>query len=311
MNLINGLLLLLLTVGFFGTLGFTFSSNANVSSTASVSSNAYSKMSEAAGTTCSRAENEFSVSENILSSKAAGCSAQIKTSKVDIKSENRTYPAYTAAPAAKGNYPAIVLIHSFKGFEPGYGKMVDRMAADGYVVIAPFWQTYSTSPSDAEVEALIKKSIVYLDKREDVDSERLGLTGFCAGGRYTMLFLPRIKDFKTGVAWYGFPYTGGSEIQPDKPASLIDQLDVPMLMIHGTRDQASKISDIYRYAGELDAQNKYFELKVYQGEPHGFMITKSRELSENFAAQNAYEEMIDFFDRTLKNSSGNLTNKQV
>ena len=285
MNLTGRLLLVLLVVGFFGTLGCAYSSGA------SVSSDAHSGMSEATGN--------------------ADCVAQIKASKANITSENRNYPAYIAAPATKGNYPAIVLIHSFKGFEPGYGKMVDRMAADGYVVIAPFWQTYSKSPSDAEVEALIRKSIAYLDKREDVDSERLGLTGFCAGGRYTMLFLPQIKEFKTGVAWYGFPYTGGSEIQPDKPANLIDQLDAPMLMIHGTRDQASKIYDIYRYAGELDEQNKYFELKVYQGEPHGFMITNNGELSESFVAQDAYKEMIGYFDRTLKNSSGKMINKQL
>jgi len=208
MNLISRLLLVLLTVGFLGTLGFAYASNAGVSS------NADSGMSEAEGITCSGTEHELSVSENISGSETAGCAAQIKTLTVNLTSENRTYPAYTAAPAAEGNYPAIVLIHSFKGFEPGYGKMVNRMAADGYVVIAPFWQTYSTSPSDAEVEALVRKSIAYLDKRENVDSERLGLTGFCAGGRYTMLFLPQIKEFKTGVAWYGFPYTGGTEIQP-------------------------------------------------------------------------------------------------
>ena len=151
------------------------------------------------------------------------------------------------------------------------------------------------SPPDSEVEALVTDSISYLEGRDDVDPEKLGLTGFCAGGRYTMLFLPQIKEFKSGVAWYGFPYTGGTEIQPDKPASLIDQLDVPMLIIHGTRDKASNISDIYRYAGELDAANKYFELKVYQGEPHGFMI-KDGELSENFVAQDAWGETIDSFE---------------
>lgn len=228
---------------------------------------------------------------------------RIQIATVNITSENQVYQAYTAAPATEGNYPAIVLIHSFKGFEPGYQKMVDRMAADGYVVVSPFWQTYSESPSDEEVEALIKSSLVYLEEREDVDSERLGLTGFCAGGRYTMLFLPQIKDFKSGVAWYGFPYAGETDIQPDRPADLIDQLDASMLMMHGTGDQISNVSDIYRYAGELDADDKYFELKVYQGEPHGFMITNEGELSESFVAQNAYEEMIDFFDRTLKNSS--------
>lgn len=302
MNLISRLLLFLLVVGFLGTLACTYSSNAD-------SSNAGSELQETAGMASNETGNQLSVSGQTMGIETVRCAVQIKNSTVNITSENRTYKAYTAAPAAKGNYPAIVLIHSFKGFEPGYKKMVDRMAADGYIVIAPFWQTYSNSPSDAEVEALVRNSIAYLDKREDVNSDKLGLTGFCAGGRYTMLFLPQIKEFKTGVAWYGFPYTGGSEIQPDKPGSFTDQLDVPMLMMHGTRDQASNISDIYRYAGELDASNKYFELKVYQGEPHGFMITKSGELSESFVAQDAYKEMISFFDRTLNNSSSNLTTK--
>lgn len=306
MNSIGRLLLFLFSVGFLGTLGCAYSSNSNVN--ANVSSSAGLGTQDAAITMRSGTENGQSVSEKMTGSEAASCAAQINAFKVNITSENRTYPAYTAAPAAKGSYPAIVLIHSFKGFEPGYGKMVDMMAADGYVVIAPFWQTYSTSPSDAEVEALVRNSIDYLEEREDVDSGKLGLTGFCAGGRYTMLFLPQVRDFKTGVAWYGFPYNGGTELQPDKPASLIDRLGVPMLMIHGTRDQASKITDIYRYAGELDSANKYFELKVYQGEPHGFMITKSGELSETFVAQDAYKEMMDFFDRTLKYPSSNLTN---
>ncbi len=218
---------------------------------------------------------------------------------VDIMSEGQAYPAYTAAPAAEGKYPAVVLIHSFNGFEPGYKEMVDRMAADGYVVVAPQWQTYARSPPDAEVEALIRESITYLGGREDVDPEKLGLTGFCAGGRYTMLFLPRIGEFKSGAAWYGFPYSGNSDVQPVKPADVISELESPMLIIHGTRDQASNISDIYGYAGELDAADKYFELKVYQGEPHGFMITENGELSDSFVAQDAYREMIDFFDRTL------------
>ena len=72
-----------------------------------------------------------------------------------------------------------------------------------------------------------------------------------------------------------------------------------MLIIHGTRDQASNITDIYRYAGELDAADKYFEMKVYQGEGHGFMIVNGS-LSTSFAAQNAFHEMADFFDRTLQ-----------
>jgi carboxymethylenebutenolidase len=296
MNLISKLLLFLLFVGFLGSLGLTYISNASIS-------NDGSGVLKATGLASNETGSGVSVSGQNIGIENANFTTQIQSSKVNITSQKRIYPAYTAAPAAVGEkYPAIVLIHSFKGFEPGYKVMVDRMAAAGYVVVAPFWQTYSNNASDAEVEALVRESIAYLETRKDVDSKRLGLTGFCAGGRYTMLFLPQIKEFKTGVAWYGFPYNGGTEIQPEKPVSVINQLNVPMLMIHGTRDQYSNISDIYRYAGELDAADKYFELKVYQGERHGFMITESGELSETFVAQDAYKEMISFFDRILKSS---------
>ena len=86
--------------------------------------------------------------------------------------------------------------------------MTDQFAAQGFVVLAVGWQTFEQSPADATVDQLLRDSIALLSTREDVDTERLGLTGFCAGGRYTMLFLPQIYAFGAGVAWYGFPYTG-------------------------------------------------------------------------------------------------------
>lgn len=224
---------------------------------------------------------------------------QIRIVTVDIISEGRNYPAYTAAPAEEGKYPAVVLLHSFNGFVPGYREMVDRMAADGFVVVAPQWQTYSISPTDAEVESVVRNSTGYLQSREDTDPERLGLTGFCAGGRYTMLYLPKIKELSSGVAWYGFPYTSGSMSRPEKPADLIESLEAPILVIHGSRDLASDISNIYKYAGELDTADKYFELKVYQGEPHDFMIDDNGSMSKSSVAQDAYREMIEFFERTL------------
>lgn len=82
---------------------------------------------------------------------------------------------------------------------------------------------------------LIKDSVAYLLTRTDVDANRLGLTGFCAGGRYTMPFLPQMSEFKSGVAFYGFPYSGGFANQ-SMPADYIGQLNKPMLMIHGTSD---------------------------------------------------------------------------
>jgi carboxymethylenebutenolidase len=156
---------------------------------------------------------------------------------------------------------------------------------------------YVRQPPDSDVAAIIRGSLTYLSSRSEVDMNRVGLTGFCAGGRYTMLFLPQMKEFRSGVAWYGFPYNGATN--DTIPATHIAELQVPMLMIHGSRDMASPIRNIYNYSTDLDSAGKYFELKVYQGKPHGFMITNGS-LSRDDASNNAYQEMNTFFRRTLK-----------
>jgi len=219
-------------------------------------------------------------------------------SDITITSMNLVYPAYVASPPSPGTYPGIVLIHSFNGLEPGYRTLVDRFAADGYVVIAPQWQTFNTSPPDEDVGSLIAAGVAYLRSRPDVDPARLGLTGFCAGGRYTMLFLPQMPSFRAGVAWYGFPYNAGFANET-RPVDHIESLAVPMLMIHGSADMASPVTDIYNYSTTLAQAKKYYELKVYEGEPHGFMIVNGS-LSGSDVANDAFGEMVRFFNRTLK-----------
>ena len=217
---------------------------------------------------------------------------------VNIQSGGQSYPAYITTPEDAGPYPAVVLLHSFNGLEPGYQVMADRLATEGFVVIAPEWQTYARSPQDNVTEALVRDTVAYLETRPEVNESSIGLTGFCAGGRYTMLFLPRIEEFTSGVAWYGFPYSGG-QANGTAPAELIDNITDPMLIIHGTADEASPVADIYRYATDLDAAGKYFELKVYQGEPHGFMIGEDGQMVETPVAESAYQEMAGFFKQRL------------
>jgi len=218
-------------------------------------------------------------------------------SMTTIIAGGKTYPAYIAAPVTPGKHPGIVLMHSFNGLEPGYKEMCNRIAGDGFVVIAPEWQTFSQRAGDPEVEAIIRSSVTTLQSRTDVDSTNLSLTGFCAGGRFTMLFLPQVKEFRAGVAWYGFPDNSGFT-NDTTPTSHIAELDAPMLIIHGSRDKASPIGTIYNYSSNLDAADKYFELKVYQGKPHGFMIENGSLVRDDFA-EDAYNSMITFFRRNL------------
>ncbi|MEO8395068.1 MAG: dienelactone hydrolase family protein [Chloroflexota bacterium] len=228
---------------------------------------------------------------------SAALAQEIFSSAIDITSADKAYHSYLAAPLNGGPYPGIVLIHSFNGLEDGYKTMVDQFAAQGFVVLAVGWQTFEKQPSDDVVQKLVEDSAAYLKGRPDVDPERLGLTGFCAGGRYTMLYLPQIDGFKAGVAWYGFPYRGDSVT----PASLIGDLKAPMLIIHGTADQASPIADIYKYAGDLTTAGADFELKVYSGKPHGFMVMNGQFQTDD-ESQDAFNQMITFFNRKLNGS---------
>lgn len=224
----------------------------------------------------------------------AGVSFAQRTSTVDIESDGLVYPAYLAEPRAPGSHPAVILLHSFRGLQEGYRTFTREFAAEGYVVLAIQWQTHASQPDDAVVEQLLRDGITFLEGKDNVNADRLGLTGFCAGGRYTMLMLPQIDDFSAGVAWYGFPYNGDPSA-----ADLAGELDTPLYIIHGSADQPSPIGEIYDYAQALEQAGAYYELKVYAGQPHGFMV-EGPEVNREPAAQNAYQEMVAFFDRFLQ-----------
>jgi carboxymethylenebutenolidase len=217
----------------------------------------------------------------------------VTSEEVEVTSGDLAYPSYLAAPDGGGPYPAVILIHSFRGLEEGYRTMTDRLAAEGFVVLAVGWQTHAQDPGDVVMQQLVEDSIAFLSAREDVDPERIGLTGFCAGGRYTMLYMPQVEGLKAGVAWYGFPNNG----EP-APVDLVGDLEAPMLIIHGKEDQPSPISGIYEYANALQGAGATFELKVYSGEPHGFML-EGGQLREDDVAMDAFNEMADFFSRKL------------
>ena len=219
---------------------------------------------------------------------------EIETADIEVMSADMAYESYIAAPAEGGPYPAVVLIHSFRGLQQGYRDMTDNMAAEGFVVLAIGWQTFEQSPSDDVMQQLMIDSIDFLAARDDVDPMRIGLTGFCAGGRYTMLFMPQVEGFSAGVAWYGFPNNGDPA-----PAAFVDDFESPMLIIHGTDDNPSPIAGIYEYAQSLGDAGADFELKVYANEPHGFMLVDGGNLRTDEIGMDAYHEMMDYFRRKL------------
>lgn len=182
-----------------------------------------------------------------------------------ITAEGRTYPAYVATSHGTGLHPALVLVHSFNELEPGYRIVCDDIAGDGFVVIAPNGRPTASSPGTRSGPSSGRPSRSLGTGAISIPPDS-ALPGSAPGGRYTMLFLPRMHEFGADVAFYGFPFNAGSA-NGTAPAAHIAELESPMLMIHGSRDQASNITNIYNYTRQLDSADRYFELKIYQGKP--------------------------------------------
>jgi carboxymethylenebutenolidase len=215
----------------------------------------------------------------------------------DVISDGRRYHSGLAVPSRGAPHPGIVLLPAYqnsRSWEYGFNTIIDRLTTHGFVVLGVGWQTFEPDPGEAVMKQLVEDSIILLRERQDVDPARIGLMGFGDGGRYTMLMLSQIETLRAGVAWYGFPTRG----QP-APMDLVDDLCAPLLMIHGAADETSPISDIFDYAGALAQAGAYFELKVYSGESHGFLLSDGN-LREDEVAQSAFREMVAFLNRMLR-----------
>src|SRR5512141_450887 len=93
----------------------------------------------AAGCTTGPQANVTTVPTTGSAGDGTGTPAPVAGNTTSLTAEGRVYPAYVAVPATGGRHPALVLMHSFNGLEPGYRTMCDEIAGDGFVVVAPEW----------------------------------------------------------------------------------------------------------------------------------------------------------------------------
>ena len=117
---------------------------------------------------------------------------------------------------------------------------------------------------------LVNDSIALLSAREDVDKDRIGLTGFCAGGRYTMLFLPQIDTFKAGVAWYGGLIKPVNAMTPRHPIDIAATLKVPVLGLYGAGDTGIPVESVEKMQAALAAAGSRSKIHLYPDTPHAF-----------------------------------------
>lgn len=161
-------------------------------------------------------------------------------------------PAYRAQPEGKTKLPVVIVVSEIFGVHEYIADVCRRFAKLGYLAIAPELfvrqgdaQSYATIQElqaniiskvpDAQVTGDLDATVAWA-KQNGGDPARIGITGFCWGGRQTWLFAEHSPDIRAAVVWYGQPKGNPTALQPAFPIDKVDELKAPVLGMYGGKD---------------------------------------------------------------------------
>ncbi len=220
-------------------------------------------------------------------------------------------PAYRAMPESGGPFPTIVVIHEIFGVHEHIKDICRRLAKARCFAVAPALYARQGDPSavadiptvirnivakvpDAEVASDIDATLAWAKRQKPPDARRLGVTGFCWGGRQTWLYAVHNPQVKAAVAWYG-PLAGAADpLRPKPVLEAVKDLRVPVLGLYGGADQSIPASDVEKLRAELKAVNNPSEIVLYPDAPHGFNADYRASYRPQ-AAQDGWQRMLAWF----------------
>lgn len=216
---------------------------------------------------------------------------------------------HLSVPEGAGPFPAVVVIHHHWALDGFTQDVTQRLANAGYAGIAPdmFHRAgvdYEPGPAraaeylDANIIKDINATVEFLKNHPSVDSARLGIVGFCSGGRITYLMASASPDFKAAAAYYP-----GNTMEAwgdgKSPFDLTPEINCPVIGFYGGDDENPSPADQVKIDAQLDRHGKVRESFSYPGAGHAFMnqITERNDRYRPEAAQDAWAKTLAFFDK--------------
>lgn len=209
--------------------------------------------------------------------------------EVTIDVQGFKMPAYRAMPAGGRNLPVVLVLSEIFGVHEHIADITHRFARLGYLAIAPeLFVRQGDAQGYAEMAKLIAEVISKVPDAQvagDLDATlawaganggdlaRVGVTGFCWGGRQTWLYAAHSPRIRAGVAWYGRVVGTQNELTPRNPIDIAGQLHAPVLGLYGGADTGIPLDSIEKMKAALAAGNansKASQFVVYPDAPHAF-----------------------------------------
>ena len=204
---------------------------------------------------------------------------------VKIAAQGIQMPAYYAMPANGRNLPVILVVQEIFGVHEHIKDVARRLAKQGYLAVAP--ELYvrqgdvSRLPGMDEIRPIVAKvpdAQVMSDldaaakwaAQKGGDAAKLGITGFCWGGRIVWLYAAHNPGLRAGVAWYGRVEGAGTDLQPRNPIDVVKDIHAPVLGLYGGADAGIPNDSVDRMRAALKSRGKTAEIHTYPDAPHAF-----------------------------------------
>jgi len=231
----------------------------------------------------------------------------IVAGQVTVPVKDGQIPAYRAYPA-KGTapFPTVIVVHEIFGVHEHIQDVARRFAKLGYYAIVPDLysrdgdvakmekiddiMTVVRKTPDAQVLSDLDSTVEFLGKTGQADTNRLGITGFCWGGRVTWLYSAHNPKVKAGVAWYG-PLTSSDPARASA-ISLAPTLKTPVLGLYAGKDGHITQDDVAAMRTALKGSKS--EIVVYPDADHGFHADY-RPTYDKQAADDGWKRLREWF----------------
>jgi carboxymethylenebutenolidase len=233
--------------------------------------------------------------------------------EVKVPTKDGEMPAYRAMPDGKSGLATVLVVQEVFGVHEHIKDVARRLAKQGYLAIAPELYARQGDPgkytdtgalmkdvvskvSDAQVMADLDAAAAWAAKNGG--GGKLGITGFCWGGRIVPMYAAHNQNLAAGVAWYG--PTVRSYHAGDKTAlDVATQIKAPILGLYGGADQGIPNDSVEKFGAALKAAgNTRSEMVIFPNMPHAF-FADYRPSYRKEAAEDGWKRLTAWFKQYL------------
>ncbi|WP_409334871.1 dienelactone hydrolase family protein [Bradyrhizobium neotropicale] len=247
------------------------------------------------------------VRADVIKTDTAGLTA----GEAKIKVADGEMPAYFARPAGVSNPPVILVAMEIFGLHEYIKDVTRRLAKLGALAVAPDYYFRKgdltkitdiqqllplvNAKPDAELLSDLDATVAWA-KSEGGDTSRLGIVGFCRGGRTVWEYAAHNPALKAGASFYGPPVDPQNPAWPKSPMQLAPEMKAPVIGFYGEADTGIPVSQVEAFKAALATDKKTAEFKIYPGAPHGFHADYRTSYRKE-AAEDAWAQMQAWFKK--------------